>query len=146
LVKAFDDAADTGSALTRENTVHGTPAFIAPEQALGRSGLDGRVDIYATGCVAYWLLTGQLVFTGETSMALLLHHVHTPPRPPSARAEQPIPADLDQLVLSCLAKDPSQRPQSARELSSRLGEINGAGAWTEDQARDWWSRHQPAPA
>ena len=146
LVKAFDDNGDSGPALTREHTVHGTPAFIAPEQALGRSDLDGRVDIYATGCVAYWLLTGQLVFTGDTSMALLLHHVHTPPPPPSARAEQPIPPALDQLVLSCLAKDPTERPQSARELSSRLGEINGAGAWTEDRAREWWSKHQPAQA
>jgi eukaryotic-like serine/threonine-protein kinase len=146
LVKAFDDNANSTVALTREHSVHGTPAFIAPEQALGRSDLDGRVDIYATGCVAYWLLTGQLVFTGDTSMALLLHHVHTAPSPPSTRAEQPIPAALDQLVLSCLAKDPSQRPQSARELSIRLGEINGTGVWTSDRAREWWSRHYPAQA
>jgi serine/threonine-protein kinase len=126
--------------------VHGTPAFIAPEQALGRADLDGRVDIYATGCVAYWLLTGHLVFTGDTSMALLLHHVHTIPRPPSARAEQAIPPALDQLVLECLAKDPTERPQSARELSRRLSEISGAGVWTEDRAREWWSKHQPAQA
>jgi hypothetical protein len=143
LVKAFDDNGDAGPSLTREHTVHGTPAFIAPEQALGRSHLDGRVDIYATGCVAYWLLTGQLVFTGDTSMALLLHHVHTPPPAPSARAEQAIPPELDQLVLACLAKDPTARPQSARELSTRLGDITGATAWTEERARDWWSKHQP---
>ena len=143
LVKAFDDSADQGPELSREHTVHGTPAFIAPEQALGRSNLDGRVDIYATGCVAYWLLTGHLVFTADTSMALLLQHVHTPASPPSGRAEQHIPEALDRLVLSCLAKDPSQRPQSARELSSRLGEINGGDAWTETRARDWWSKHQP---
>jgi serine/threonine-protein kinase len=145
LVKAFDDAADPGPALTRDHTVHGTPAFIAPEQALGRADLDGRVDIYATGCVAYWLLTGHLVFTADTSMALLLHHVHTAPPAPSARAEQPIPPALDQLVLACLAKDPTDRPQSARELSMRLGDINGAEMWTEDRAREWWSKHQPAP-
>jgi serine/threonine-protein kinase len=145
LVKAFDDVTDPGPALTREHTVHGTPAFIAPEQALGRSDLDGRVDIYATGCVAYWLLTGHLVFTADTSMALLLHHVHTAPPPPSARAEQVIPEALDQLVLACLAKDPAARPQSARELSTRLGEINGTGEWTEARAREWWARHQPTP-
>ena len=46
-----------------------------------------RVDIYATGCVAYWLLTGQLVFTADTPMKLLMNHVHTPPTPPSARTE-----------------------------------------------------------
>jgi eukaryotic-like serine/threonine-protein kinase len=146
LVKAFDDNGGSTPALTREHTVHGTPAFIAPEQALGRSYLDGRVDIYATGCVAYWLLTGQLVFTADTSMALLMHHVHTPPPAPSARAEQSIPPALDQLVLACLAKDPTERPQSARELSRRLGEINGAGVWTEGRAREWWSKHQPTQA
>src|SRR5207249_4257263 len=112
LVKGLDDAVDPKAQLTRENTIHGTPAFMAPEQALGRSDLDGRVDIYALGCVAYWLLTGQLVFDAETPMALLLHHASTPPTPPSARTELSIPAALDQLILSCLAKDPAERPQS----------------------------------
>jgi hypothetical protein len=144
LVKAFDEPADQGPALTRENLVQGTPAFIAPEQALGQSALDGRVDIYATGCVAYWLLTGQLVFTAETSIALLMHHVHTPPVPPSARCELPIPPGLDRLVLSCLAKNPADRPQSAKELSLRLGEVEGASAWTQDRARAWWATHQPS--
>jgi eukaryotic-like serine/threonine-protein kinase len=144
LVKAFDEPTDSGPALTRENAVQGTPAFIAPEQALGRSTLDGRVDIYATGCVAYWLLTGQPVFTAETSIALLMHHVHTPPQPPSTRSELPIPPALDSLVLSCLAKDPADRPQSAKELSLRLAEIEGTSGWTQERARDWWSTHQPS--
>jgi serine/threonine-protein kinase len=56
---------------------------------------------------------------------------------------RPIPAALDQLVLACLAKDPAKRPQSARELSSRLGELECAGAWTQDRAREWWTTHQP---
>ena len=136
---------DTELALTQQNVIHGTPAFIAPEQALGRSALDGRVDIYATGCVAYWLLTGQFVFDAETPMALLLHHASTPPSPPSAQTELAIPAALDQLVLSCLAKDPAGRPQSARELSRRLMEIEGASTWTEDRARNWWATHHPTP-
>jgi serine/threonine-protein kinase len=143
LVKTFDEPADQGPALTRENVVQGTPAFIAPEQALGRPTLDGRVDIYATGCVAYWLLTGQLVFAAETSMGLLMHHIHTPALPPSARSELPIPPALDRLVLSCLAKDPADRPQSAKELSLRLAEVEGANAWTQDRARDWWVTHLP---
>jgi serine/threonine protein kinase len=54
-----------------------------------------------------------------------------------------IPAALDDLVLSCLAKDPANRPQSARELSLRLGEVEGATAWTQDRAREWWAKHQP---
>ena len=115
--------------------MQGTPAFIAPEQAMGAE-LDGRADIYATGCVAYWLLTGQLVFTADTPMGLLMQHAQTPPAPPSARTELPIPAALDDLVLSCLAKDPAERPQSARELSRRLAEIEGASAWTQERARE----------
>jgi serine/threonine-protein kinase len=134
---------ETEAALTQMNVVHGTPAFMAPEQALDRSNVDTRADVYSAGCVAYWLLTGKLVFTAETAMALLLHHAQTPPTPPSARTELPIPEALDQLVMSCLAKDPTERPQSARELSRRLAAVEGAGAWTEDRTRDWWTRHQP---
>jgi serine/threonine-protein kinase len=143
LVKAFQDKPDPEPALTRENMIQGTPAFIAPEQALGRSSLDSRVDIYALGCVAYWLVTGQLVFTAENSVGLLLHHVHTQPTRPSARTDLPIPPNLDDLILACLAKNPADRPQSARELSRRLGEIQGVNQWTQDQARQWWVRHQP---
>src|SRR2546425_1086728 len=142
IVRAVRDSADTSPVHTRENAVQGTPAFIAPEQAMG-TDLDGRADIYATGWVAYWLLTGQFVFTAETPMALLLQHAQTPPTPPSARTDLPIPTALDDLVLACLAKDPADRPQSARELSLQLAEVEGASAWTQDRAREWWATHQP---
>jgi eukaryotic-like serine/threonine-protein kinase len=142
LVKAFDDQQNGGQALTRDMIVQGTPAFIAPEQVLGQV-TDSRADIYATGCLAYWLLTGQLVFTGDTPMALLFHHANTPPQGPSSRSELPLPPALDQLVLSCLAKDPASRPQSARELGQRLDAIDGTGRWTADRAREWWNLHQP---
>jgi eukaryotic-like serine/threonine-protein kinase len=128
-----------GPTLTRELTVHGTPAFIAPEQVTGANDVDGRADIYAVGCVAYWLLTGQLVFAGDSAMSFLLHHASTPPAPPSSRTELPIPRALDDLVLACLAKDPAGRPQTARELSNRLMSIEGAGSWTEERAKAWWS-------
>jgi serine/threonine-protein kinase len=144
LVKTLRESVNATQAITMENMITGTPAFIAPEQALGRLDLDGRADIYATGCVAYWLLTGELVFTGETPMALLMHHAHTPPAPPSTRTELSIPPELDGLVLSCLAKDPAARPQSARELSLRLAGVDGADGWTEDRARAWWAKHNPA--
>jgi serine/threonine-protein kinase len=146
IVKAAESSAETGGALTLENVVQGTPAFIAPEQVLGGSALDGRADIYATGCVAYWLLTGQLVFTADTPIGLVMHHAHTAPTPPSARTELPIPAAVDQLILSCLAKDPADRPQTARELSRQLATIDGAHGWTADRARDWWLQNEPAPA
>jgi serine/threonine-protein kinase len=143
IVKPTGDSAETSVALSRELSVHGTPAYIAPEQALGEATLDGRADIYAAGCVGYWLLTGQLVFEASTPMGLLLHHTQTPPLPPSVRTELPIPDALDRLILSCLAKDRALRPQTARELSRQLGEIEGVGVWTQDMARDWWGRHWP---
>jgi serine/threonine-protein kinase len=143
IVRAVRDAAETGPALTREHTVQGTPAFMAPEQALG-ADVDGRADIYATGCVAYWLLTGQTVFVADSPMALLVHHAQTTPAPPSAQTELPIPAGLDDLVLACLAKDPARRPQSAKELSRRLADVQCADSWTLESAQEWWAAHQPA--
>jgi serine/threonine-protein kinase len=74
-------------------------------------------------------------------MALLLHHAKTIPMPPSAQTELPIPKALDDLVLSCLAKDPADRPQSARELSLRLAELDRTTEWTQDRASRWWATH-----
>jgi serine/threonine-protein kinase len=140
IVGAVRDAPEQSLVHTRENTIRGTPAFIAPEQAMG-TVVDWRADIYATGCVAYWLLTGQFVFTAETQMGLLLQHAQTPPTPLSERTDRPIPRALEDLVMCCLAKDPANRPQSARELSNRLAELQDAGAWTQDRAREWWGTH-----
>jgi serine/threonine-protein kinase len=145
LVGTIRNPADTTKSLTQANAVRGTPAFMAPEQALG-TDLDGRADIYSIGCVAYWLLTGQLVFTAETPMGILVQHAQAPPIPPSARTDMTIPKALDDLVMSCLAKDRANRPQSARELSLRLEEVEGAHTWTQDRARQWWTKHQPANA
>ena len=75
---------------------------------MGDAGVDSRADIYATGCVAYWLLTGQYVFTADTPMGILMHHARTPPTPPSTRTDRPIPPALERLVLDCLAKDPGR--------------------------------------
>ncbi len=144
IVKVSDSTSlDTEMLATREHVLRGTPAFIAPEQALGRSEIDGRADIYATGCVAYWLLTGHLVFTADTPIGVMLQHAQTTPPPPSERTELPIPPRLEQLIMSCLAKNPELRPQSARDLSRRLGEIDEAVEWNEDRARSWWASHEP---
>jgi serine/threonine-protein kinase len=144
IAKVTHDAVETGAiGFTRDNQIHGTPAYIAPEQALGGAPIDSRADIYATGCVAYFLLTGELVFTGETPMAVVVHHARTPPTPPSQRSELPVPAALDRLILECLAKSPADRPQSARELAHRLSLIEGLKPWTEARAREWWEAHQP---
>jgi len=138
-----DTSSQTETNLTVVNAIRGTPAFIAPEQALGAADIDSRVDIYSTGCVAYWLLTGQLVFTADTLMGLLLAHAQTPPVPPSSKTEIPIPPDLDALILSCLAKDREQRPKSARDLLHRLDAISLPQSWSEARAREWWTTHLP---
>jgi eukaryotic-like serine/threonine-protein kinase len=144
IVKAIHEpsqmAAMPTTVATAAHVLQGTPAFIAPEQALG-STVDHRSDIYATGCVAYWLLTGQLVFRGDTPMQLIVQHAQALPDAPSARTELPIPKDLDDIVLACLSKDPRSRPQTSRELASRLEAVAGSGGWTEEKARKWWEAH-----
>jgi serine/threonine-protein kinase len=145
IAKAVHSAPDTmETSITRANVIQGTPAFMAPEQALGNVDVDSRADIYSTGCVAYWLLTGEFVFTAETTMQMLLAHAQTVPQPPSSRTEHPVPPDLDALVLACLAKEREDRPRSPRDLLARLDTIALECQWTDSQARQWWSMHLPA--
>jgi hypothetical protein len=133
------EASSGRSMLTIEGVTAGTPGFMAPEIALGKPGVDGRADLYSLGCVAYYLLTGQPVFKGDTPVATVLAHVQTPPPPPSARAEFPIPPSLDAAILACLAKEPSDRPASAWVLDRRLADaVAAADAWTPEAARTWW--------
>jgi serine/threonine-protein kinase len=138
IVRASHDTAETAIIDTGALTVRGTPAFMAPEQAMGGE-IDGRTDIYAVGCLAYWLLTGHHVFSSDSTMGHLMQHLHTQPEAPSKRARQQIPKALDQLVLSCLAKAPGERPQTAKELARLLSALPGANAWTQDRAREWWN-------
>ena len=119
---------------------------MSPEQALGEDHVDARSDLYAVGCVAYWLLTGTLVFKGETPLETIVLHVQREPDPPSRRTELPIPADLEAIVLACLAKDPAGRPQTADELASRLSSLRLPRAWTEDHAREWWLTTASSPS
>ena len=105
----------------------GTPAYMAPEMAQG-GAVDGRADIYSLGCVAYYLLTGHLVFEGETPLQTILQHVQQSPAPPSQRGAQAIPAELEALVLACLAKRPEDRPPSAEALVRRLDAISPLAA------------------
>jgi serine/threonine-protein kinase len=95
---------------------------MAPEMAHDRA-MDGRADLYSLGCVAYHLLTGHLVFEGETPLQTILKHLQQPPEPPSNRTDRPIPAELETLVLACLAKRPDDRPQSAAGLAEALAGV-----------------------
>jgi serine/threonine-protein kinase len=137
IVKSLTHPVESDPALTRDGFGPLTPDYASPEQAMGLA-LDSRVDIYATGCVAYWLLTGERVFTGDNALSILTQHAHKAPTPPSSRVSTVIPTLLDRVVMSCLAKDPAQRPQSARELIGHLAEIPLATPWTQERARQWW--------
>ena len=140
LVKHYEASAGA-TTLTMEGSTAGTPAYMAPEIALGRADVDARADIYGLGCVAYYLLTGQPVFSADTPAATALAHVTDVPAPPSARSEFPIPPALDALILECLAKDPAARPPSAALLAERLTATVPHDAWTAEHAHAWWELH-----
>jgi serine/threonine-protein kinase len=132
--------------LTAPHTVTGTPAYLSPESALGEA-VDQRTDIYALGCVAYWMLTGRYVFTGDSAMQIVARHVSSVPVPPSRYSTFDISPALDNLVLACLKKEPSQRPATARELCDRLGQCEVETDWTREDARRWWEiRMKPEDA
>jgi predicted Ser/Thr protein kinase len=109
------------SNLTASGTVLGTPAFMPPEQALGRSErIDQRSDIYSLGAILYALLTGRPPFGAESASATLLQVIHNEPVAP--RALNPaIDHDLETICLKCMAKEPNHRYSTARELSAELG-------------------------
>ena len=137
------DTAQTVTVLSTEGTVVGTPSYMAPEIALGRGDVDARSDIYSLGCVAYYMLTGHPVFSGDTPVATAVAHVQDAPVPPRLRSAFELPPALDALILECLAKDPDARPASAAVVSERLAATIPVDAWTPDAARCWWERQQP---
>lgn len=128
---------------TLDQALPGTPAYMSPEQIMNPRSVDARTDIYALGCVAYWLLTGRNVFDGRTAIEVLSHHVRTAPVPPSQISEEKISPRLEELILSCLEKDPADRPTSAERLISMLQESVAGARWTPEQARRWWEMHNP---
>ncbi len=128
--------------LTMEGTAAGTPGYMAPEIALGRADVDVRADVYAVGCIAYFLLTGTMVFPDDNPMSMALKHVQETPDPPSQRTEMPIPPAVERVVMQCLEKKAADRPVSAREIA-RLFAACDVPAWTEEDAAAWWERHLP---
>jgi DNA-binding NtrC family response regulator len=136
-------ARESTVSITVTGIVLGTPAFLAPELVSGDGSFDGRADIYALGCVAFWLLTGRPPFEAGDAMSMLMHHSNTTPLPPSAMSEETIPADVDALVLECLSKAPAQRPANADVLLERLSKLSVADRWEPRHARGWWDLHDP---
>ena len=140
LVKTLEEN-DSTTQLTGE-IITGTPAYMAPEQATDVSHVDHRTDIYALGCVLYWLVTGHQVFSNNNPMSTIADHITSKPVLPSRRVEVDIPDGMDRLILDCLEKRPENRPQSVADVQARLTDM-APDPWTADRANVWWERHVP---
>ena len=146
LVKEVGPSTNGGSvsepALTAANTITGTPLYIAPETLTAPETVDARADLYALGAVGYWLLTGTHVFDGTSIIEVCSHHLSSRPEPPSVRLGRPVSADLETLLLACLAKRREDRPASAHVLRERLQACVAAGRWTNARGAEWWAAHR----
>jgi tRNA A-37 threonylcarbamoyl transferase component Bud32 len=129
IARALHGAAST---MTQTGMVMGTPQYLSPEQALGKT-VDHRSDLYATGCLLYELLALRPPFTGETPLSVVYQHVQDDPRVPSQMNDR-VPPELDGLVLHSLAKQPEDRFQSAEEMRGVVAYAHRAlsqqGGWT----------------
>lgn len=139
LVKAVDSRKE--ATLTAAGSITGTPQFISPEGIERPATVDARSDLYAVGAVGYFLLTGTPMFDGDTIMELCTKQVRAKPQSVSERLGREVCADLEKLILQCLAKNPDERPQTARELADLLAHCRCAGTWSTDEARAWWNMH-----
>jgi len=142
LVKDLDSEVSTS--LTNADAIQGTPQYMSPEAIRTPREVGPAADLYALGAVGYFLLTGTHVFAGNV-VEICGHHLHTSPDAPSARLGAAVDAELEALILACLAKRPADRPASAEALCDRLAALPIA-PWTAASARAWWDRHADAIA
>jgi serine/threonine protein kinase len=136
---------DPTGKLTQVGALLGTPGFMAPEQILGMK-LDGRADLYALGCVGWWLLAGREVFQreGDNHHALMRKHIYD--TVPSLAQAMPNPClpELEAVIRSCLAKELGDRPRDARSLARALAAIPipADQTWDAQMAATWWTSYK----
>lgn len=135
--------ASENTELTTADGYLGTPGYMAPEQ-IRHQTVDGRSDLYSLGCVAYWLLTGEALFSGPSAMSTMVAHMTKAPPSPRAKMKAWCPEELDRTILDCLAKDPAKRPESGRALIARLRAIPipVEHAWSQELAAAWWQERE----
>jgi eukaryotic-like serine/threonine-protein kinase len=131
--------------LTLQGSVCGTPLYMSPEQARGLHDVDARSDIYSLGAVAYALLAGRPPFDGKNPMEVMIAHARDDVPPPSKHRPD-VPADLERVILRCLAKNPEERFQDADSLDQALSECAAADQWTQRQAARWWQENERSGA
>ena len=129
---------------TRTLTTLVSPGYAPFEQynATRESDKQGPwTDIYALGCCAYWLLTGWMVFDGDSAMDIVAKHITDVPVPPSEKSVVPLPKELDDIVMKCLEKKPEDRYQTVAELDQALAACGCADGWSEADAKGWWEEN-----
>jgi eukaryotic-like serine/threonine-protein kinase len=125
--------------LTRSLRILGTPLYMAPERLRNPADVDARVDIYALGAVAFLMLTGRKLFESSDDLELTSKILNEEPPRASERAPQPIPVELDLLVLSCVEKRREDRPQRVADLVEAFDALALEHRWTQREAELWWS-------
>jgi serine/threonine-protein kinase len=136
----------TQEELGQGDKIVGTPAYIAPELALGNVEPDRRADLYALGCVAFWLLAGRPVFEATSAMGMVVAHVEHAPPSLGEHVDGPLPDGLAALVESCLAKNPDDRVADAADLDEMLAEIATQAPWSQRDAVEAWESSTPSTA
>jgi len=115
--------------------------FMSPESLRVGTRVDARSDLYSLGAMAYFMITGSMLFEGGSPAEVAAMQLRDQPVPPSERLGRPVPADLEALVLACLAKDPLDRPASATALAADLDRCVDADGWGDADAEGWWLEH-----
>ena len=124
--------ADTSATMTQTAAVIGTAQYLSPEQARGET-VDSRSDLYSTGCLLYELLVGRPPFVGDSPVSVAYQHVRETPLPPS-QLDPEISPEIDAVVLKALAKDRSERYQSAKEMKDDISRLLAGQQTTAQQA------------
>lgn len=130
----------------RDGDMVGTPNFIAPETLRDPNQCEARSDLYAVGALGYFLLTAREVFDCTSVADLCQQHLHATPQPPGQRAGKAFDQQLEALLLRCLAKAPTDRPQSAREMGDVLAALSPADRWSLSRRMEWWRAHRQSTA
>jgi len=130
--------------LSLEGGISGTPLYMSPEQARGLDIVDARSDIYSLGAVAYTLLCGRPPFERRSPLDVIIAHARDTVVPLSQVGAE-VPADLQDIILRYLAKDPEARFQDASSLEEALSRCSVANQWTRSDAAEWWHEKEQEP-
>ena len=133
------------TSISGSQVITGTPLYMSPEAILTPDAVTGRSDLYSLGALAWYLLVGRPPFEGDSLLEVCSQHLQSEPRRPSAVLGRSLPADLEDILLGCLAKQPADRPADARALRRALETSSAADQWSAEQAAEFWRDHHSEP-